>query len=85
MNHRQATHLFCTVLGFCEGNHPAARRRLGFILISGFADEAPGGVGWTARRRVAISPVLGFLGFWDKSNRGKRQGGTVKGDNVNQQ
>jgi len=26
-----------------------------------------------------------FLGFWAKSNRGKNQWGTVKGDNVNQQ
>jgi len=42
------------------GTLPAARWRLGFTLIFGFADEAPGGAGWTARRRGAIFPVLGF-------------------------
>jgi len=50
MNHRQATHMFLCCFGVLGkeppgGTLPAARRRLGFTLVSGFADEAPGGTG----------------------------------------
>jgi len=44
MNHCQATHLFCAVLGFWEGNRLTAGS-VGFTLVSGFADEAPVGAG----------------------------------------
>jgi len=57
MNHRQATHLFCTIFGVLKrgppgGTFPAARRRLGLFQFLGLwmkrlagLVESPGGAG----------------------------------------
>jgi len=58
MNYRQVTHTLACVLGSWKRNRLAAHSRppgdAKRLAISGFADAAPGGTGWTARRRGVI-------------------------------
>jgi len=78
MNHHQAAHAISCVLGSWKRNRLAAHfqppgdaKRLSYFLgllmwrLAGLV-ESPGGAGY-------FDSFLGFLEFWVKSDRGKRQ------------